>query len=138
MAEDGDTSSEASEAVVNGFVVLFLCVLALCMIMNHKFHVSSHLALEEQHRWGPSSRSFDAFLQSTPLNPDESIYTFTVRTQLKYLSEAGAVVSVGLVLSGVIALASKGEAKQWLRGISPTVFFMGAQCFSGAASNGCW
>lgn len=52
---------------------------------------------------------------------------FTVRTQLKYLSEAGAVVSVGLVLSGIIALASKGEAKQWLRGISPTVFFMGAQ-----------
>lgn len=59
MAENGDNSSEASEAVVNGFVVLFLCVLALCMIMNHylghKFHVSSHHALDEHHRWGPSS-----------------------------------------------------------------------------------
>jgi hypothetical protein len=43
MAEIGD-KNEASEAVVNGYVMLFLCVLALCMIMNHyighKFHVS--------------------------------------------------------------------------------------------------
>ncbi len=33
---------------------------------------------------------------------------------------------VGLLLSGIVALATKGEAKVWLRGISPTVFFIGA------------
>jgi len=42
MVEIGD-KNEASEAVINGFMMTFLCVLAFCMIMNHyighKFHV---------------------------------------------------------------------------------------------------
>lgn len=46
-------------------------------------------------------------------------------TQMKYLSEAGAVVIVGLVLSGIVALAMGKESQVWLRGISPTTFFIG-------------
>jgi hypothetical protein len=44
---------------------------------------------------------------------------------MKYLSEAGAVVIVGLVLSGIVALAMGKESQVWLRGISPTTFFIG-------------
>ena len=39
------------------------------------------------------------------------------------------MVIVGFFLSGIVALATKGEAKEWLRGISPTVFFIGACAF---------
>lgn len=37
--------------------------------------------------------------------------------QPKYISEAGAVVLVGLIISLIVRLASHGEAKEWLRGI---------------------
>lgn len=54
MTEIGD-KNEASEAVVNGFVMLFLCVLALCMIMNHyighKFHVRACVGVDDGCVW---------------------------------------------------------------------------------------
>ncbi|EKU22377.1 monovalent cation:proton antiporter1 family [Nannochloropsis gaditana CCMP526] len=59
MAELGD-EGEYSEAIVNGFIFAFLCLLAGCLIMNHMIG----------HKYHP-----------------------------KYISEAGAVVAVGLVIS---------------------------------------
>lgn len=35
------------------------------------------------------------------------------------------MVIVGLVLSGIVALAMGKESQVWLRGISPTTFFIG-------------
>ena len=85
MVELGE-KNEASEAVVNGFIFAFLCLLAMCLVMNHYIG----------HKLHP-----------------------------KYISEAGAVVLVGLIISLIVRFASHGEAKEWLRGISPTVFFIG-------------
>jgi hypothetical protein len=49
----------------------------------------------------------------------------TLYLQLKFVSEAGAVMLVGMFVGGIIYLASNGEARPWLKGISPTVFFIG-------------
>lgn len=51
------------------------------------------------------------------------------KLKLKYLAEAGAVVLVGMLLGGIVMLASHGKAQEWLRdSIEPTTFFIGPYC----------
>lgn len=105
--------AEPSERLMNAFVLVFLVVLALCMIlshqMGHKFKVRRCVR-----PW--SSRQIPS--PTTFTNP---------HGQFKYLAEAGAVVIVGMLLGGVVMLSSHGRAQEWLsHSISPTVFFIGA------------
>ena len=88
---DGDTEA-VEERQENGYLALFLCVLALSLIVGHLI----------SHKYG-----------------------------CKYIGEAGAILLIGTFFSLFITLndrrestdASAGEA--FLRGMSPTVFFIG-------------
>jgi sodium/hydrogen exchanger 8 len=62
----------------------------------------------------------------TPYSCPPSFFLSLSNLQLKYVTEAGAIIVVGALLGGIVMLSTHGEAREWLaHSISPTVFFIG-------------
>ena len=108
--------AEPSERLMNAFVLVFLVVLAFCMILSHQMGHKFKVRLLRA-----------PFIVVSPQLPSSTKPTHPPpHAQFKYLAEAGAVVIVGMLLGGVVMLSSHGRAQEWLsHSISPTVFFIG-------------
>jgi hypothetical protein len=78
--------------------------------MNHMIGHKYHVSLKKGYLYG---FAWDTSPSISPLLDSPSVRF----PQPKYISEAGAVVAVGLVISGIVRLVLHREAKDWLRGI---------------------